>query len=405
MPESPINQNLGMFMVQMSCYTKAGAEISTVSKSAMLRYKSGLLQLLDTLLYSPLFITGLVEQAQIVEVEFYSDYKEDSYTPTIGAVVEIQSRHIEIYKAQLQIRAYFTGIRYLLYSFPVMSAIIGVSTNFTFLCVLVLASYLHVMWGSLWQPARARFQSEDQPLRATLSSQFSMGRSQSLSVQSFRTSSPGSQSPVSMGSQHRTSVPQQTSTPRFSLHDEHQHSPAASAFPFSSAMNVARSPTASEHSTRDGVPMNVSAANQSGSRTSQPSLHGLPPETVGVHELPPAANVDTDSAQFPLGSRESLTDAAGTVQGQAWPPPAPVFYISLPSLCPPLVQEGTSDAASHRPTCPTYTSPTCPAFGPYPSKPVLSMHLSNCFLNIRIVPASTTSSGSSFHTPTTLCVE
>ncbi|XP_055520921.1 seipin-like isoform X3 [Leucoraja erinacea] len=338
MPESPINQNLGMFMVQMSCYTKAGAEISTVSKSAMLRYKSGLLQLLDTLLYSPLFITGLVEQAQIVEVEFYSDYKEDSYTPTIGAVVEIQSRHIEIYKAQLQIRAYFTGIRYLLYSFPVMSAIIGVSTNFTFLCVLVLASYLHVMWGSLWQPARARFQSEDQPLRATLSSQFSMGRSQSLSVQSFRTSSPGSQSPVSMGSQHRTSVPQQTSTPRFSLHDEHQHSPAASAFPFSSAMNVARSPTASEHSTRDGVPMNVSAANQSGSRTSQPSLHdstvdrsrdsirsgrisqhssnGLPPETVGVHELPPAANVDTDSAQFPLGSRESLTDAADTDQGE-----------------------------------------------------------------------------------------
>ncbi|XP_055512753.1 keratin, type I cytoskeletal 20-like [Leucoraja erinacea] len=45
------------------------------------------------------------------------------------------------------------------------------------------------------------------------------------------------------------------------------------------------------------------------------------------------------------------------------------------------------------------------ALGPYPSKPVRSMYLSNCFLNVVIVPASTTSSGSLFHTPTTLCVE
>ncbi|GCC38940.1 hypothetical protein chiPu_0023169, partial [Chiloscyllium punctatum] len=33
MPESPINQNLGMFMVRMTCYTKEGNEISSVSRS------------------------------------------------------------------------------------------------------------------------------------------------------------------------------------------------------------------------------------------------------------------------------------------------------------------------------------------------------------------------------------
>ncbi|XP_060711490.1 uncharacterized protein LOC132836180 [Hemiscyllium ocellatum] len=152
MPESPINQNLGMFMVRMTCYTKEGSEISSVSRSAMLHYKSWLLQTLDTLVYAPLFVTGLVEQAQVVEVEMYSDYQEDSYMPTMGAVIEIQTRRIEIYKAQLQIHAHFTGIRYILYRFPVTSAIIGVATNFTFLCVLVLASYLQWIWGGLWPP-------------------------------------------------------------------------------------------------------------------------------------------------------------------------------------------------------------------------------------------------------------
>ncbi|XP_072407178.1 seipin isoform X2 [Chiloscyllium punctatum] len=167
MPESPINQNLGMFMVRMTCYTKEGNEISSVSRSAMLHYKSWLLQTLDTLVYAPLFVTGLVEQAQVVEVEMYSDYQEDSYTPTMGAVIEIQTRRIEIYKAQLQIHAHFTGIRYILYRFPVTSAIIGVATNFTFLCVLVLASYLQWVWGGLWPPdSRATPPQGEQPREA-----------------------------------------------------------------------------------------------------------------------------------------------------------------------------------------------------------------------------------------------
>ncbi|XP_067831759.1 seipin isoform X2 [Heptranchias perlo] len=172
MPESPINQNLGMFMVRMSCYTKTGREISSVSRSAMLHYKSWLLQILDTFLYAPLFLTGMAEQTQIVEIELYSDYKEDSYTPTIGAVIEIQTKRIEIYKAQLQIRAYFTGIRYLLYSFPVTSAIIGVATNFTFLCVTVLVSYLQWVWGGFW-PRPSRPPANQQPVRELEGSVFS----------------------------------------------------------------------------------------------------------------------------------------------------------------------------------------------------------------------------------------
>lgn len=107
------------------------------------------------------------------------------YQPAIGAVIEIQSRKVQIYSAQLRIHAYFTGIRYLplfggislfdgswsiksscnvipscnrylLYNFPVMSAIVGVASNFTFLSVIVLFSYLQFIWGGLYPPEQVR---------------------------------------------------------------------------------------------------------------------------------------------------------------------------------------------------------------------------------------------------------
>ncbi|KAM6434777.1 seipin [Liasis olivaceus] len=150
LPESPVNQNLGMFMVVISCYTKGGRVISSSARAAMLHYRSGLLQMLDTLAFAGLFLAGFTEQKQTVEVELFSDYKEDSYIPTTGAVIEIQTTRIQIYGAQLRIHAHFTGLRYLLYNFPVTSAILGVVSNFTFLSVIVLFSYLQWIWGSLW---------------------------------------------------------------------------------------------------------------------------------------------------------------------------------------------------------------------------------------------------------------
>ncbi|XP_072518531.1 seipin isoform X2 [Salminus brasiliensis] len=152
MPESPVNEQLGMFMIKMSCYTKDGKTVSTVARSAMLHYRSSLLQTLSTLLFSPLLLSGISEQKQLIEVELFSDYKSDSYQPTTGAVIEIQSLRVQIYSAQLRIHAYFTGIRYLLYNFPLTSAVIGVASNFTFLSVIVLFSYLQFMWGGLWPP-------------------------------------------------------------------------------------------------------------------------------------------------------------------------------------------------------------------------------------------------------------
>lgn len=158
MPESPVNQELGMFLIRMSCYTHGGRTISTTARSAMLHYRSSLLQSLDTLVFSPLLLSGVSEQKQLVEVELYEDYRENSYVPTVGAVIEIQSRRAQLYAARLRIHAHFTGIRYLLYNFPMTSAVIGVASNFAFLSVIVLFSYLQFIWGGVWPQDPIRVQ-------------------------------------------------------------------------------------------------------------------------------------------------------------------------------------------------------------------------------------------------------
>ncbi|XP_016376975.1 seipin-like [Sinocyclocheilus rhinocerous] len=156
MPESPVNKQLGMFMVKMSCYTTDGTVVQSVSRSTMLHYRSNLLQTMSTLLFSPLLLTGVSEQKQLIEVELFPDFKSDLYQPAVGAVIEIQSRKVQIYSVQLRIHAFFTGIRYLLHNFPVMSAIVGVASNFTFLSVIVLFSYLQFIWGGLYPPEQVR---------------------------------------------------------------------------------------------------------------------------------------------------------------------------------------------------------------------------------------------------------
>lgn len=156
MPESPVNEQLGMFMVKMSLYTKGGQTVSSVGRSTMLHYRSSLLQTLSTLVFSPFLLTGVAEQKQLVEVELFSGYKTNAYQPTVGAVIEIQSKRVQVYSCQLRIHAYFTGIRYVLYNFPLTSAVIGVATNFAFLSVIVLFSYLQFIWGGLWPPDQVR---------------------------------------------------------------------------------------------------------------------------------------------------------------------------------------------------------------------------------------------------------
>ncbi|XP_066845292.1 seipin-like, partial [Anser cygnoides] len=132
-PESPANRQLGMFLVAATCYTRGGRAVASATRAAMLRYRSGLLRALEAVAFAGLFLAGAAEQKQTLEVELSPAYREDPYAPTLGALLEIRSRRLQLYGARLRVHAHFSGLRYLLYHFPLTSALLGIATNFAFL--------------------------------------------------------------------------------------------------------------------------------------------------------------------------------------------------------------------------------------------------------------------------------
>ncbi|XP_051905579.1 seipin-like isoform X1 [Hippocampus zosterae] len=155
MPDSETNQEIGMFMIRTTCFSRDGGQVATSARSArqlssasssrfsILRYQSNLLRTMSTLLSLPMLMTGVAEQKQVLEVDLFLEYTDDPYSPSTTAVIEILSSKVQIYSSQLYIHAHFTGIRYLLFYFPVLSAVLGMSSNFIFLSVLF--SYMRLL--------------------------------------------------------------------------------------------------------------------------------------------------------------------------------------------------------------------------------------------------------------------
>lgn len=125
MPESPQNLDLGMFMVCAEMRDNESVLRGHSCRSAMMRYRSPLIRTLSTWGLSPLFVLGFKEEFQQVPVEIFSHYLEQKHHPITDVYVEIQSQKIQYYTVSLHIVAEFVGVRYIMYNWPITSAIIG----------------------------------------------------------------------------------------------------------------------------------------------------------------------------------------------------------------------------------------------------------------------------------------
>lgn len=63
--------------------------------------------------------------------------------PVSHLFIEIQSRHIEFYSATLMINAHLSGLRYIMFNWPILSTIVGIGTNLFFITLVCTLSYIH----------------------------------------------------------------------------------------------------------------------------------------------------------------------------------------------------------------------------------------------------------------------
>ncbi|XP_064486176.1 seipin-like [Ornithodoros turicata] len=142
MPESEANQRIGMFTVKLDMLSKEGNVVRSSLRSGSLRYKSFVVRLFYTLLYIPMFLFGSAEEKQVVLIGLFESYEEPYMQPSTHAEVELRNEFIEVYTATLKIYADFSGLRYILYYWPLLSALVGISTNVCFICMVSVLSWI-----------------------------------------------------------------------------------------------------------------------------------------------------------------------------------------------------------------------------------------------------------------------
>lgn len=114
-----------MFTVCGTVKDYGHVEVARSCRMSMLHYKSDLLKTILTFVFAPLLVFGYREEKQLVTVELFSNFLDDSTHPATNIDITIHCRDIQLYSAQLQVVANFTGLRYLMFNWPVLSALIG----------------------------------------------------------------------------------------------------------------------------------------------------------------------------------------------------------------------------------------------------------------------------------------
>lgn len=143
MPESPKNQEAGMFMVCAEMRDHSGTLRGHSCRAAMLHYKSTLHSWISTWLKIPLYLFNLSEEKQELTVELFSSYQDDEKNSVTDVYIEIQSKQIQFYSVLLHITAHFTGLRYFMFHWPILSAAVGICTNLFFIIIVCLMSWYH----------------------------------------------------------------------------------------------------------------------------------------------------------------------------------------------------------------------------------------------------------------------
>ncbi|CAK9301571.1 unnamed protein product [Gordionus sp. m RMFG-2023] len=141
LPDSDINLNLGMFMCNIRMLSQYDQIIRSSNRFATPHYRSKLMRLIRTLVLAPLFLLSLKEEKQTLVVTLIETFTDNKNVPASRAWIEIENNKIQIYSSTLKIHAHYSGLRYLIYNWPLSAAFYGILIN-----VLLLSSILFLSW-------------------------------------------------------------------------------------------------------------------------------------------------------------------------------------------------------------------------------------------------------------------
>uniref|UniRef100_A0A7S0WS12 Seipin n=1 Tax=Pyramimonas obovata TaxID=1411642 RepID=A0A7S0WS12_9CHLO len=150
MPESPVNQQVGVFQISMELITTRGEVVASQSQPCMLRYRSMLMTVLINALHVPLLPFHTYEETQHLSLHLFPYQVEKRKVPLAGVQVKLHPRFgrrtpPQIYSAQVSVDLHVSLLLRLLHQFSLPTLGLGILTVFLFMFVfsLVVISVVH----------------------------------------------------------------------------------------------------------------------------------------------------------------------------------------------------------------------------------------------------------------------
>lgn len=137
-PESPVNMDVGMFMVSTALRTSDHQLLASSARAAIVRDSHALVRWMRVSFWAVPYALGFTDPTQTVTVLAVNGYTESKQFPLSEVVVRLSSPEVQVYSAKLTIIAQLTGFRYLMYHWSVPTAIL-VILNIVFVEALALA--------------------------------------------------------------------------------------------------------------------------------------------------------------------------------------------------------------------------------------------------------------------------
>jgi hypothetical protein len=137
-PESTVNQNVGMFQVTMELITTRGEVVGSQSQPCMLRYRSVLMTVLANVMRLPLLPFYDSEEMQDLSLNLFPYKVEKRATPLAGVQVKLHPRFgrrtpPQVYSAHVIVDLHVSFFLRLLHRFALSTLGVGVITVFLFL--------------------------------------------------------------------------------------------------------------------------------------------------------------------------------------------------------------------------------------------------------------------------------
>lgn len=145
MPDSLVNRNLGMFMIRLLLFNSDNNQIYDIYRPAILPYHSPLLTLAKLIFYIPLYLIGYLSETnniQVMLLDQHADVDHLDFGQINKIRLEIDTlKQIEIIPpSALYITVDLKGFQYLMYFWPITSAIIIISSIFSTLLLVYICS-------------------------------------------------------------------------------------------------------------------------------------------------------------------------------------------------------------------------------------------------------------------------